>query len=79
MNDWKSCKTLRNKCNKNIKKPKSNHHKKALSDNINKPKKFWSQIKNVFPGKLQSTANVSTDPSFKKLSGFYSTVASKLK
>ena len=64
--DWKSYKTLRNKCNKNIKKPKSNHHKKALSDSINKPKKFWSQIKNAFPGKLQSMANVSTDPSFKK-------------
>ena len=43
--------TLRNKCNKKIKKVKSNHHKKVLNDNINKPKKFWSQIKNVFPGK----------------------------
>ena len=42
--DWKSNKTLRNKCNKKIKKAKSNHHKKALNDNINKPNKFWSQI-----------------------------------
>ena len=59
--DWKLYKTLRNKCNKKIKKAKSNHHKKVLNDNINKPKKFWSQIKNVFPGKSQSMANVSTD------------------
>ena len=32
-----------------------------LNDNINKLKTFWSQIKNVFPGKSQSIANVSTD------------------
>ena len=79
--DWKSCKTLRNKCNKQIKKAKSNHHKKVLNDNINKPKKFWSLIKNVFPGKSQSMANVSTDKraSLNILSRFYSTMASKLK
>ena len=79
--DWKSYKTLRNKCNKKIKKAKSNHHKKVLNDNINKPKKFWSQIKSVFPGKSQSMANVSTDkrPSLNILSHFYSTMASKLK
>ena len=28
--DWKSCKTLRNKCNKKFKKPKSNHHKNVI-------------------------------------------------
>ena len=52
-----------------------------LNCNINKPKKFWSQIKNVFPGKSQSMANVSTDkrPSLNVLSRFYSTMASKLK
>ena len=79
--DWKSYKILRNKCNKKIKKTKSNHHKKVLNDNINKPNKFWSQIKNVFPGKSQSMANVSTDkrPSLNILSRFYSTMASKLK
>ena len=73
--------TLRNKCNKKIKKVKSNHHKKVLNDNINKPKKFWSLIKNVFPGKSQSMANVSTDKraSLNILSRFYSTMASKLK
>ena len=60
---------------------KSNYHKRVLNDNINKPKKFWSQIKNVFPGKSQSMANVSTDkhPSLNILSRFYSTMASKLK
>ena len=79
--DWKPYKTLRNKCNEKIKKAKSNHHKKVLNDNINKPKKFWSQIKNVFPGKSQSMANVSTDKhaSLNILSRFYSTMASKLK
>ena len=40
---------------------KSNHHKRVLNDNINKQKTFWSQIKNVFPRKSQSMANVSTD------------------
>ena len=54
--DWKPYKTLRNKCNEKIKKAKSNHHKKVLNDNINKPKKFWSKIKNFFPGKSQSMA-----------------------
>ena len=53
-NDWKSNKTLRNKCNKKIKKAKSNHHKRVLNDNINKSKKFWSQIKNAFPGKYHN-------------------------
>ena len=79
--DWKSNKTLRKKCNKKIKKTKSNHHKKVLNDNINKPNKFWSQIKNVFPGKSQSMANLFTDkhPSLNILSRFYSTMASKLK
>ena len=78
--DWKSYKTLRNKCNKKIKKAKSNHHKKALNDNINKPKKFWTQIKEVFPGKSQSMANISIDkcPSLNILSRFYRTMASKL-
>ena len=38
--DWISYKTLRNKCNKKIKKAKSNHHKKVLNQNINKPKTF---------------------------------------
>ena len=33
---------------KKIMKAKSNHIKKVLSDNVNKPKKFWSQFKNVF-------------------------------
>ena len=28
--DWKSYKTLRNKCNKKIKQTKSNHHKKPF-------------------------------------------------
>ena len=60
---------------------KSNHHKRVLNDNINKQKKFWSQIKNVFPRKSQSMANVSTDKrsSLNILSRFYSTMASKLK
>ena len=77
----KSYKTLRNKCNKKIMKAKSNHHKKALNYNINKPEKFWSQIKNVFPGKSQSVANISTDkhPSLNIPSHFYSTMVSKLK
>ena len=74
--DWKSYKTLRNKCNKKIKKAKSNHHKEVLNDNINKPKKIWSQIKNVFPGISQST---DKRPSLNILSHFYSTMASKLK
>ena len=71
---------MRKKCSKKIKKAKSNHHKKVLIDNINKPNKFWSQI-NVFLGKSQSMANVSTDkrPSLNILSCFYSTMASKLK
>ena len=51
-NDWKSCKTLRNKLNNKIKKAKSNHHKEMLNNNINNPKKFWSEIKKVFPGNL---------------------------
>ena len=60
---------------------KSNHHKRVLNDNINKQKTFWSQIKNVFPRKSQSMANVSTDKrsSLNILSRFYSTMASKLK
>ena len=72
---------MRNKCIKKIKKAKPNHHKKVLNDNISKPNKFWSQIKNVFPGKWQSMANVSTDkhPSLNILSRFHSTMASKLK
>ena len=74
--NWKSYKTLRNKCNKKIKKAKSNHHKEVLNDNINKPKKIWSQIKNVFPGISQST---DKRPSLNILSHFYSTMASKLK
>ena len=69
---------MRNKYNKKIKKAKSKHHKKVLSDNVNKPKKFWSLIKNVFPGKSQSMADVSTvkRPSLNIL---YYTMASKLK
>ena len=51
--DWKSNKALRNNCNKKVKKAKLSHHKKVLNYIINKPKKFWSQIKNVFPGKSQ--------------------------
>ena len=76
--DWESYKTLRNKCNKNIKKAKSNYHKKVLNDNINKPKKFWSEIKNVFPGKSRSMANVSTNkrPRLTILSQFCSTMTS---
>ena len=75
--DWESYKTLRNKCSKKIKKAKSNYHKKVLNDNINKPK-FWSEIKNVFPGKSRSMANVSTNkrPSLNILSQFYSTMTS---
>ena len=79
--DWKSYQTLRNKCNKEIKKAKSNHHIKALNHNTNKPKKLWSQIKNFSPGKSQSMAIVSIDkhPSLNILSCFYGTMASKLK
>ena len=50
--DWKSNKTLRNKCGKKIEKAKSKHHKNVLNDNRNKPKKFWSQ--NAFPGKYHN-------------------------
>ena len=75
--NWESYKTLRNKCSKKIKKAKSNYHKKVLNDNINKPK-FWSEIKNVFPGKSRSMANVSTNkrPSLNILSQFCSTMTS---
>ena len=75
--NWESYKTLRNKCSKKIKRAKSNYHKKVLNDNINKPK-FWSEIKNVFPGKSRSMANVSTNkrPSLNILSQFYSTMTS---
>ena len=76
IDNWKSYKTLRNKCNKKIRKAKSNHHKEVLNGNINKPKKIGSQIKNVFPGKSQSTDKW---PSLNILSRFYSTMASKLK
>ena len=53
----------------------------VLNDIINKPKKFWSQIKNIFSGRSQSMVNVSTDkrPSLNILSHFYGTIASKLK
>ena len=81
-NDYqKSYKILRNKCNKQIKKAELNHPKKALNVNISKPKKFWSHIKNVFPGTSQSMTNVSTDkrPSLNILSRFYSTMKSKLR
>ena len=76
--DWKSNKTLRKKCKQ---ENKIKHHKNVLNDKINKPNKFWSQIKNVFPGKSQSMANLFTDkhPSLNILSRFYSTMASKLK
>ena len=74
--NWKSYKTLRNKCIKKSKKAKLNHHKKALNYNINKPDKFWSQTKNVFPGKSQST---DKHPTLNITSHFYSTMASKLK
>ena len=79
--EWKSYKALRNKCNKKIHKAKSNHYKKVLNDIINKPKKFWSQIKNIFSGRSQSMVNVSTDkrPRLNILSHFYGTIASKLK
>ena len=72
---------IRNKCNKKIKKMKSNHQKKVLNNNINKPNKSWSPIKNGFPGKSKSIANVSTDkrPGLNILSRFYSTMTSKLK
>ena len=76
IDNWKSYKTLRNKCNKKIKKAKSNHHKEVRNGNINKPKKIGSQIKNVFPGKSQST---DKRPSLNILSRFYSTMASTLK
>ena len=79
--DLKTYRILRNKCNKKIKKAKSSHLKEALNDNINKQKKFRSQIKSVFPRKSQSMANVSTDerPILNMLSRFYSTMALKLK
>ena len=79
--DWKTYRTLRKKCNKKLKKANSNHLKEARNDNMNKQKKFWSQIKSVFPQKSQSMANVSTDkrPILNILSRFYSTMASKLK
>ena len=66
---------------KKLRKQNQTITKNVLNCNINKPKKFWSQIKNVFPGKSQSMANVSTDkrPSLNVLSRFYSTMASKLK
>ena len=79
--DWKIYRTWRNKCNKKIQKAKSNHLKEALNDNMNKQKKFWSQIKSVFPQKWQSMANVSTDkcPILNIHSRFYSIMAPKLK
>ena len=60
---------------------KSNHHKKELNNNINKPNKFWSQIKNAFPEKSKSIANASTEkrPGLNIFSRFYSTMTSKLK
>ena len=77
----KSNEILRNKCNKKIKKAKSNHHKKALNDNINKPKKFWSKNLKRFSWKITINANVLTDksPSLNMHSRVYSTMASKLK
>ena len=45
--DWKSNKTLRNKCGKKIEKAKSKHHKRMLNDNINK-RNFGHKLKTFF-------------------------------
>lgn len=78
--DWKSYKTLRNKFNEKIGKVKSNHHKGGLNYNIKKPRKFQSQIKNIFLRKSQSLVNISADKrlSLTRPSGFYSIMTSKL-
>ena len=79
--DWKSYKILRNKCSIKTKKSKIKPSIRTLNNNINNPKKFWSDIEKVFPGKSKLTWNVTSDrhPTVNVLSRFYSTMALNLK
>ena len=59
--DWANYKRSRNKCNKVIKRAKSNHHQKILNENVSNPSKFWKAISSVFPNKTRKVVTTTYD------------------
>ncbi|MEO0684105.1 MAG: reverse transcriptase family protein, partial [Cyanobacteria bacterium J06649_11] len=78
-NDRQRYKLLRNQCTSRIKKAKSTHHKNILNENANNPKKFWSAIKTIFPGKSTSKIELNSRPSANTFSRYFSKMAFHLK
>ena len=60
--DWKSYKRLKNTCTNSIRKARNDYHKDLLLEHSQDPKRFWSQIKQIFPCK--SNKNRGNTPPF---------------
>ena len=82
--DWTSYRKMRNECNKNVKRAKSNYHQDILKENITNPQKFWNAVKAIFPSKSRKISNISHDKkeqtsAVDKFSQYFSTVVKSLK
>ena len=49
--DWSTYRRLRNDVTRSIRQSKANYSRQIFRENINTPRKFWSQIKKCFPTK----------------------------
>ena len=59
--DWDTYKRLRNECTNKVVDAKSRFYRNLLNDNTEKPFKFWSARKSVYPTKtLKSESSKTT-------------------
>ena len=72
---WKSYRNMRNHVTKTIKKLKLQHYNNITDNHKNRPKKFWKELKNVFPTKSkQKVPDISPD----EFNHFFANIGTKV-
>ena len=80
-NHWDEYKRLRNSCTAKLRNAKSDYHQSLLTENRNNPRKFWQEIKSIFPSN-KSRVGVPAESNLTKANAFcefFSSIAMKLK
>ena len=86
--DWQNYKTCRNTATALIRKSKKQYHQQIFKENINDSKKFWAEIKKIYPSKSKTKCsnviNVNDELVTEKVKiadsfcNFFSSIGSKL-
>ena len=78
---WKQYKLQRNKCTKRVRKAKATYHQQSLNENRSSPRKFWRNIKSIYPSKISNKTQRFKNPENRanSFADYFSNIVGKMK